>query len=105
MQEVNDSNFETEVIEGSKGTVVLVDYYANTCNPCKRLMPKLENVSNITTVGKIVKVNVEDSFESSMRNMIKTIPTLAVYKDGKMIDIHRGCSQMSEDAIGKLLEL
>ena len=104
MQEVNDGNFESEVIEASKGTVVVVDYYSNSCNPCKRLMPKLEKVSSMNASGKIVKVDVEDNFESSMRNMVKTIPTLVVYKDGEVIDTHRGCSQMSEEAIGKLLE-
>ena len=105
MQEVNDGNFESEVIEGSKGQVVLVDYYSNSCNPCKRLMPKLESVSaSAASPGKIVKVDVESNFESSMRNMVRTIPTLVVYKDGEVIGTHRGCSQMSEEAISELLK-
>jgi len=106
MQEVNDGNFEDVVIAGSKDNIVVVDYYSNSCAPCKRLMPKLENVSGRTDTGsKIVKVNVEDNFESSMRNMVRTIPTLVVYKNGEVIDTHRGCSQMSEDAIEGLLKL
>jgi len=100
--EVNDSTFETEVLN-SKG-IVVVDYYSNSCAPCKRLMPKLENVSGSITSGKIVKVDVEHNFEASMRNKVKTIPTLIVYKNGEVVGDHRGCSQLSESEIKNLLE-
>ena len=106
MQEVNDGNFEDVVIAGSQDSVVIVDYYSDSCAPCKRLMPKLENVSGRNTKpSKIVKVNVDGNFESSMRNMVRTIPTLVVYKNGEVIESHRGCSQMSEDAIEALLAI
>lgn len=106
MQEVNDGNFEDVVIAGSMDGIVVVDYYSNSCAPCKRLMPKLENVAGRNqSASKIVTVNVEDNFESSMRNMVRTIPTLVVYKDGEVVEAHRGCSQMTEDAIEGLLNL
>jgi len=107
LNEVTDITFEKEVIEGSSDSVVIVDYYSNTCAPCKRLMPKLENVSEklSSDSNKIVKINVEENFESSMRNMVRTIPTLAVYKNGEVIETLRGCSQISEEEIENLLNL
>lgn len=107
MQEVTDSNFEAEVVDGSKNSIVLVDYYSTSCAPCTRLLPKLENVDakllEHARQEKIVKVNVENNIESSMRNMVRTIPTLVVYKDGEVIEVLRGCSQITEDAIESLL--
>lgn len=104
LTEVTDATFEEQVIEQSKkGEVVIVDYYSNSCAPCSRLMPKLENVQQRSPDAKIVKVNIENNIESSIRNAIRTIPTLVVYKNGEAFDIHRGCSQLSEDAIEKLL--
>lgn len=99
--EVNDTTFEAEVLHDEG--YVLVDYYSNSCRPCRNLMPKLENVSESLPAAKIVKVNVESNFESAMRNKIKMIPTLVLYKDGKVVDTFRGCSTMSEDEIAKLL--
>ena len=102
LNEVNDLNFEDEVIK-QNGTV-LVEYYSNSCMPCKRLLPKLENVASRQLSGKIVKVNVETNFESSMRNMVRTIPTIVVYKNGEVVDAFRGCSQMSEEDIASLID-
>lgn len=102
--EVNDNTFDKEVIEESNNRVIIVDYYSNSCGPCKRLIPKLENVSE-KTGNNIVKVNIEDSFESSMRNKIRTIPTLVVYKDGEVVQSLTGCSQISEYEIEELFNL
>lgn len=101
MQAVTDSNFEAEVINSEE--TVVVGYYSDSCNPCKRLKPKLENVSKNLKSGKIVKVDVEQNFESSMRNMVKVIPTIVVYKNGEVVSSHVGCSQLTEEEIESLI--
>lgn len=72
----NESEFD-ELIKGR----VLVDFYADWCGPCKRLMPILEDIKDID----ILKVNV-DSFGDLSRNFgIMSIPTLILFDEGKEI--------------------
>ena len=76
MKVIDESNFINEVKDG----LVLVDFYAEWCGPCKMLSPLLEE-GNI----KIVKINVDNSkFLTSYFN-IKSIPTLVLLKDGQFI--------------------
>lgn len=72
----NESEFD-ELIKGR----VLVDFYADWCGPCKRLMPILEDIKDID----ILKVNV-DSFGDLSRNFgIMSIPTLILFDGGKEV--------------------
>lgn len=96
MQSVNDSNFEEEVLN-AKGTV-LVQYSAEWCNPCKALTPRVQSIVEQVT-AKVVKVDIDSSFESSMRNSIRTVPTMILYKDGLVVKEARGCSKMTENEI------
>lgn len=79
IKEVNKENFETEVL---KEDMVVVDFYANWCGPCKMLRPVLEEVAKDGT-GKIVSVNVDDEKDLAIEYGISSIPCLVLFKGGK----------------------
>lgn len=80
---VNDETFHSEVSEG----LVLVDFYADWCGPCKMLSPVLDELA-VDTEGKlkILKVNIDDSTSVSGEYGIMSIPTLLVFKDGEVVN-------------------
>ena len=90
---LNNSNFKSEVIE-SKG-LVLVDFWADWCGPCKMLAPILEELSG-ETEAKICKVNVDESGDLAGDYGIRSIPTMIVFKDGVKVDQIVGLRQKSE---------
>jgi thioredoxin 1 len=93
----SDANFERDVI-GQSGSLVLVDFWAEWCGPCKALAPKLEEVA-VETAGKakIVKVDVDANPETATRFGVRGIPTMIVFKDGK--EVGRLVGNQPKDAI------
>jgi len=85
--EVNDSNFEEEVIEKSKEIPVVVDFWAQWCRPCLMLGPTLEKLAK-ENKGKFIlaKVNVDEAPLSSQKYGIMSIPNVKLFKDGKIVD-------------------
>ena len=82
--EVSDSNFNQEVIEEALPT--LVDFWATWCAPCHAISPILEELSNQYNAKiKIAKVNVEESPKTCARYQVRSIPTLILFKDGKIV--------------------
>lgn len=82
---INEKQYDQEVLN-SKG-LVLVDFYSETCGPCKRLAPILEELSNYFEGKlKIVKINVNENSLISFKMGIMSVPTLVFYKDGNMIE-------------------
>lgn len=81
---VSDQNFQGEV--ESEG-IVLVDFWAPWCGPCKMLAPILEDLdSDVGDSLKIAKVNVDENPESASRFGVMSIPTMILFKDGKAVD-------------------
>ena len=82
---INDSNFKQEVLEES--LPVLVDFWAAWCGPCLRLAPVIEQISKeYKGKLKVCKLNVDDSPKTASSYDIMSIPTLAIFKNGKVID-------------------
>ena len=82
---ISDSNFENEVIKSS--TPVLVDFWAAWCGPCKALAPKLEEMSgSYSAKVKFVKMDVDANPQVPVQFGIRGIPTLILFKNGKMVD-------------------
>nr|WP_281834164.1 thioredoxin [Propionigenium maris] len=92
-------SFKSEVLEGTG--VVLVDFWASWCGPCKMLGPILDELSQEVSV-KIAKVNVDDYPNIAADYGIRSIPTMIIFKDGEKIDQLIGL--MQKGAIKEKLE-
>ena len=79
--EVNDDNFETEVLKSDKA---IVDFWAEWCGPCKVLGPRFEELSNEMTDVKFFKVNVDNNQQTAAKFEIRSIPTLLLFKKGEL---------------------
>lgn len=90
---LNNANFKNEVID--KKGIVLVDFWADWCGPCKMLAPILEELSG-ETEAVIGKVNVDESGDLAGEYGIRSIPTMIIFKDGVKIDQIVGLRQKSE---------
>ena len=84
--DINQDQFLEEVVEKSKTTPVIVDFWAPWCGPCKQLTPTLENVVNRKN-GKVIlaKINVDENPSTSQTYGIRSIPALMIFKDGQKI--------------------
>lgn len=77
VKHLENENFEEEIREG----LVLVDFYADWCGPCKALAPILEELDDI----KVLKVNTEDHTDLAVSFGVMSIPTLILFQDGKQL--------------------
>jgi thioredoxin 1 len=83
--EVTDSNFQNEVLNSDKP--VLVDFWAEWCGPCKMIAPMVEELANeYDGKLKVGKVDVDSNQQTSMQYGIRSIPTLLIFKGGKVVD-------------------
>ena len=83
--ELNDNNFNDEVIKSEK--VVLVDFWAEWCGPCKMIAPAVENISNnFEGKLKVGKLDVDSNPVTSSTFGIRSIPTLLIFKNGSPVE-------------------
>ena len=81
--EVNQDSWQSEVLDSS--TLVLADFWAEWCGPCKAISPILKELADdLDGKLKIAKVNVDDSRELASQFGIRSIPTLILFKDGEV---------------------
>ncbi|MDE6875905.1 MAG: thioredoxin [Lachnospiraceae bacterium] len=100
MEYVNDSNFETEVLNAE--LPVLVDFFADWCGPCKRVAPVVEQLAaDLSGRAKVVKLNVEEAPQSTAKYDVMSIPTFIVFKNGAAVNQHIG--ELSKEGLTKLL--
>jgi thioredoxin 1 len=80
---VTDASFEAEVIKSAEP--VVVDFFAEWCGPCKAMAPALDQVSQeMAGKVKVVKIDVDQNPEITQKYRIQAMPTLMVFKDGKV---------------------
>ena len=78
--------FDAAVKEG----LVLVDFFATWCGPCKMLSPVLEEVANENPDLLVLKIDVDEVGELAARYGIQSIPTLMLFKNGERLDVRVG---------------
>lgn len=81
---VKKDNFELEVLNSDK--VVLVDFWASWCGPCRMVGPIVDEIANERDDIKVCKVNVDDEQELAMKYQIMSIPSLLVFKNGQVVN-------------------
>jgi thioredoxin 1 len=83
--EVTDANFDAEVLKSEQ--VVLVDFWAAWCGPCKMIAPAVDAIAeSYAGKVKVTKVNVDQNGATPSRYGIRGIPALLFFKDGKVAD-------------------
>ena len=88
---VTDQSFADDVL-GADGPV-LVDFWAEWCGPCKMIAPALEEISSeLSGKVKVAKLNIDDNPELAAQFGVRSIPTLAIFKGGKVADIKVGAA-------------
>jgi putative thioredoxin len=102
-KDVQGSDFDQVVLEGSKQVPVLVDFWAPWCGPCRALTPTLDKLAD-EYQGKfmLVKVNSDENPDLSQRYNIRSIPNVKAFVDGELVDEFLGA--LPESAVREFIE-
>ena len=94
--QITDADFQQQVTQNDKA--VLVDFWAEWCQPCKVMEPALEAISNEMADKLVVaKLNVDENPETAQQFQVMSIPTMILFKDGQAVDQLVGA--MPKDAV------
>lgn len=91
---ITKENYETEVLKSEK--VVLLDFYADWCGPCKMIAPILAEIAQEHPEITVGKINVDENMELAVQFHVASIPLLVVMKDGKIINKSLGAAPKDE---------
>lgn len=101
---IGDADFKREVLESE--TPVLVDFWATWCAPCRVIAPVVDELATLYKGKvKVAKVNIDDNQDTPQQYGIRSIPTLLVFKGGKVVDQIVGAVPRAklEDALRKVV--
>jgi thioredoxin 1 len=98
---LNEDNFDDHVT--GSALPILVDFWADWCAPCKMIAPTLEQLADeLNGEAQVAKLNVDENGDLANRFGIRSIPTLIVFKDGKVVDQLVGAAP--KEQIRKMVE-
>ena len=88
-RKVTEASFDSDVLKSTE--LVLVDFWAEWCGPCRAIAPSLEDMSK-DMAGKVTvaKVNIDENPAIASKYQIRSIPTLMLFKDGKPVATRMG---------------
>lgn len=87
--EITDANFEAEVLRNDRP--VLVEFWAPWCGPCRTLGPIIDNIARQSDGKfKVGKLNIDDNLETARAYDIQSIPSVLIFKDGKVEELFIG---------------
>ena len=86
MQTTNNENFEKDVLQEE---MILVDFSADWCGPCRMMLPLLEEIQQETSI-KIIKVNIDECPDIAAKYDVMSIPTLILFKNGEKVSSNIG---------------
>ena len=96
-------SFWKEVLEASKNSLIVVDFWAPWCGPCKDLGPRIEKAVELSKgKAKLVKINIDENQEIAAQLQIQSIPTVFAFKDAKLVNAFQG--SIPENEIIKFIE-
>ena len=81
---INNNNFQDEVMHSEK--LVLLDFWASWCGPCRMVSPIVDEIAAERSDIKVCKINVDEQPELAARFGVMSIPTLVVMKNGKVVN-------------------
>ena len=94
---ITSNNFNSDVLENEK--LVLVDFWAEWCGPCKQIAPRLEELENKYENNlSVCKVDVDQNRDLALEYNVRSIPSLLLFKSGQNIDTLIGCLLYTSDA-------
>ena len=94
IEEINDNNFAQNVLETD--TLVVVDFWAQWCGPCRKLMPVMEQIQNeFRDEIKIFKVDADKNINTAREYGVSSLPSIFIFKDGEVKEIMAGMMQKS----------
>lgn len=85
---INKNNFESEIMKSEKP--VLLDFYADWCGPCRMVSPLVDEIAEENPQVLVGKINVDEEPELAQTFGVASIPTLAVMKNGKIVNQSAG---------------
>lgn len=98
---LTQENFKTEILDYEG--VALVDFWAPWCGPCRMVAPIIEELAEeYAGKAKIGKVNTDENLDLSVQYQIRTIPTMLIFKDGRVVDTLHGA--MPKKQIASVLD-
>jgi len=103
VNEVNAENFEADVLKSSD--LVLVDFWAEWCGPCKRIAPTVESIAEkYQGKAKVFKMNVDENGERLSSFGIKGIPTLILFQNGRELERIVGVPSNAKESISEMID-
>ncbi len=97
--EIMSNQFEEEILKSDK--IVLVDFYADWCGPCKMLSPIIDEIANENNDIKVCRINIDANQDLAVQYQVMSIPTLIVIKNGK--EINRAIGVLPKNDILEML--